>query len=548
GWRRLYHPILDDHAYTISQLAANQLIGQGYLDEGIQGYLVSTGGPPVNQPPNMIWVEQPQGQYLADVITFYWRSSDDNTAVEDLFYHVIISGTNSQDIWCQDTVFTWYAGLGSHTLTVTARDAEGLLDPTPLTHSFSVVTQPLPQAPTNLQAQSNDNQHITLSWVSNDQYTDEFKIFRDNYWLADIRDRNIRQYFDSNVVVGKTYQYQVRAYNYSGYTDSQPIVFELTGGICNENGFNYPVGYPNFTQNWYDAQPFGSVLYLANKFHAGADLNKKGGDLGETIYAPSNGVVVYKNDNASGWGKCLVISFKAPGGYYYQFPDGTKKSIVYFLFAHLQEIFIQGGGDFLSYEQIICHQTTVQKGWQIGTVGEIPSGSGPHLHLECWSSYDASNPLGYGYYDELPIHKYDPMEFIANNRSLSGSFAIYCHNYNRHTSGAVYFEPDQNWTRVTGYQQPSNPVLGYNNYLFYSATNRMAQAEWRFNIPTDGEYDLYVHVPNYAYTTTRAWYNLVRGQTGPQYLYVDGSQKNNEWVKVGRFYFRSDMNNYLLLT
>ena len=548
GWRRLYHPTLDDHAYCINEQKIGQLISQGYLDEGVHGYVKSGISPPTNQSPNTFWVEQPQTQYSSSSITFRWRGTDDRTPIVMLSYHVVITGTSGLDFWTTDTIFSWTTGVGTHSITITARDEDGLLDPTPLQHSFDVQSvQQLPQAPFNISAQG-VNQKIVLSWQSTDPNTNGFRIIRDSNQQIGQVVNTVHIFIDSLVVTGRSYQYTIRAFNNNGYTDGQPIIIQLIGTLATENGFNYPVGYPDFTNGWFDAQPFGSVLYVADKFHSGADLNKQGGDWGEPIYSLSQGVIVYKTNNSNSWGKCLVVRYTAPPGYYYHFPDGTKKNIVYFLFAHLNEILVQGENICLSYDQIICGQTTVKKGWQLGTVGEAPGSSGPHLHLECWSEFNGNNPLGLGYYSLLPIFKYDPLEFIANNRVLGNNFTIYCHNYNQDQNSSTFFNYSANWLLATGYQRPSTTPLGYNNYLFYSPTNQLAEVEWRFNIPANGEYDLYVYVPNYGFTTTRAWYNLVRGQSGPLYLYLDGSNKSNKWVKLGRYFFRSDMSNYLVLT
>ncbi|MCR4280006.1 MAG: T9SS type A sorting domain-containing protein, partial [Candidatus Komeilibacteria bacterium] len=475
---------------------------------------------------------------------------DDSTPVEQLWYHVQLEGPGGFDFWTMSNSLTCWPAVGQYTLKITARDLENIEDPTPLVHNFSMIGN-TPAAPTNLACYTNDDNHLVLSWSYTDPYVVGFTIWRDYSQMVGELNASAREFIDSSVNPGESHRYVVTAWNYFGWTESEPSVCQIGNGTLDPDAaekFDYPVGYPDFSGDWYDAQNFGSILYLSDKHHSGNDLNKWGGDLGEPIYAPGNGQVVYKTNNANGWGKCLIISSKSPTGKPFRLPDGRTSDIIYFLFGHLDEIGIQSPTGIIDYEDIVVGETKVKRGWRIGSVGAVSGGS-PHLHLECFTGYSSANPLGTGYYTSLPDSKYDALEFIANNRSWQVQPTFYVHNYSQQTSGYGYVQLlTGDWIKKTGYQEPDHVPLGYNNLLYVSSTNVDNQARWRLHVPIDGQYEVAVHIPNFHYTSQRANYRLERSSYPPLTFVINGLPISNDWVLLGKYDFKAQDDNSVWLS
>ncbi|MCF8296063.1 MAG: M23 family metallopeptidase [Saprospiraceae bacterium] len=154
------------------------------------------------------------------------------------------------------------------------------------------------------------------------------------------------------------------------------------------DGFDFPVGPP-------DAKGY----YNANKFdflgHLGEDWNGvKGGnsDLGDPIYAISNGYIVFSEDCGLGWGNVVRIVHKLK--------DTTNFNFVESVYAHLDSVYIK-------------NKTFIKRGDQIGTMGNCNGTYYAHLHFELRS--DITMDLGGGYSDNNIGFLY-PTEFIKKNR------------------------------------------------------------------------------------------------------------------------------------
>ncbi|MFW0837678.1 MAG: T9SS type A sorting domain-containing protein [Candidatus Komeilibacteria bacterium] len=553
GWHRYYHSDWDDHAYPVSQNDRDVLFAAGYIDEGIHGYVWmesgDTGGGS-NQPPDASWTSELYDQYNYQEISFSWQGSDDSTASTDLWYYVDMSGEDGFAYWTPNNYIAAWPGVGEHTLTITTRDLNNQLDPSPLTHDFETVGH-IPIAPVNVAAVETDDGAVQLTWQSDDQWNVGFRIWRDyDQQIADLGS-NARQYLDSEVVPGGAYRYTVVAYNYYAHTSSDPVYITIGGGQDDypwADRFDYPVGYPDFVGGWYDAQPFGSVLADAARFHSGNDLNKYGGDLGEPIYAPANATIVYKTNSANGWGKALVLSSQADNDHSFRWPDGHRSRQVYFLLAHLQDIVVYGDDQTFTYDDIVVGSTTVQRGWQVATVGSPPSSNSPHLHLECWSEWDSDNPLGFGYYNVLPTEKYDAMEFIANNRRLDNSYYIWSHPYNRVSDYNNWFTTlSDGWQMITGYDYDPDVPIGYSNYFLAAPADQAVSAMWQWYVPEDGDYNLSVFIPSQFYTGSGQYQLQIYGQDN-QFFTVNGGSYSNQWVQIGDFSLSSDGPTRLLLS
>lgn len=157
------------------------------------------------------------------------------------------------------------------------------------------------------------------------------------------------------------------------------------GTIHFTNGFDYPVGKPN-AKGYYNAQKFGENTHLGDDWNG-----VKGGnsDLGDPIYAIANGYVTFAKDVGGGWGNVIRVV---------HYLDTVRQ--VESLYAHCDNILITQG-------------TYVEKGTQIGTIGNNHGHYWAHLHLEIRDSLGM--PLGGGYSEQTQGYT-DPTAFIKTHR------------------------------------------------------------------------------------------------------------------------------------
>ncbi len=168
--------------------------------------------------------------------------------------------------------------------------------------------------------------------------------------------------------------------------DSLSIMPQEEPQIPLADGFDFPVGPPN-ARKYYNAQPFGQNLHL------GDDWNGTGGgntDLGDPVYSIAHGLVVEAEDFGGGWGKVLRIV--------HQLDSAEQK--VESLYAHLDSMLLEVG-DF------------VERGDQIGTIGNADGAYWAHLHLEIRS--EVGLPLGGGYSQNTEGYL-DPTAYINGHR------------------------------------------------------------------------------------------------------------------------------------
>ena len=170
-----------------------------------------------------------------------------------------------------------------------------------------------------------------------------------------------------------------------------PTKIQILSGLFDKNptyrsnGFDFPVGKPH-AKGYYNAQKFGK------NNHLGDDWNSvKGGnsDLGDPIYATSNGYVHFCEDLGGGWGKVIRMV--------HQLEDGRLIESVY---AHCDKILVESN-------------RFVNKGEKIGTIGNCNGMYLAHLHFEIRS--DIEMGIGGGYSDNQTGYL-DPTEFINKNR------------------------------------------------------------------------------------------------------------------------------------
>ncbi|MEO1517445.1 MAG: M23 family metallopeptidase [Bacteroidota bacterium] len=154
------------------------------------------------------------------------------------------------------------------------------------------------------------------------------------------------------------------------------------------DGFDFPVGKP-------DAANYYRALKFKQQKHLGEDWNsKKGGntDLGDPVYAASNGLVTFSEDVCCGWGKVIRVA--------HFLPNHSKYRYLETVYAHLDQIDVQVG-------------QFIQRGQQIGTIGTANGRYTAHLHFEMRDFVNMS--LGPGYSDDFYGYT-DPTEFITSYR------------------------------------------------------------------------------------------------------------------------------------
>ncbi len=157
------------------------------------------------------------------------------------------------------------------------------------------------------------------------------------------------------------------------------------------DGFDFPVGPPD-AKRYYNAQGFGENLHL------GDDWNGIGGgdtDLGDPVFAIAGGKVKFAADNGAGWGNVLVIQ--------HNIGTLTEPKFVESLYAHLDTMIATPG-------------QTVQRGQQIGTIGDAHGAYAAHLHFEIRE--DTLLPIGGGYSEETEGYL-NPTLFIKTHRKMS---------------------------------------------------------------------------------------------------------------------------------
>ncbi|MCM1317608.1 MAG: M23 family metallopeptidase [Bacteroides sp.] len=123
-------------------------------------------------------------------------------------------------------------------------------------------------------------------------------------------------------------------------------------------------------------------IYGTSRFHEGMDFSSP---IGTPVYATGKGIVVFAGWK-SGYGNLIEVDH----GYNYV----TR-------YAHLSKIGVKEG-------------QAVDRGEQIGEVGNTGKSTGPHLHYEVRLRDQPQNPVNYYFYDLTP-EEYDEMIRQAEN-------------------------------------------------------------------------------------------------------------------------------------
>lgn len=178
------------------------------------------------------------------------------------------------------------------------------------------------------------------------------------------------------------------------------------------DGFDFPVGKPDGvgyihglpTDNngWDFLENEGTAINPI--IHPGEDWNGDGGgdtDLGDAVYAISNGHIVAAEDYGSRWGNIVLIE--------HRLHDGTS---VWSNYAHLQDIIVSSGD--------------VSRGQQIGTIGKGYNNEyNAHLHFEIRKNYLSPKNWPSGQTEvQVLANYYDPSDFIDYHRPGIWNFNI----------------------------------------------------------------------------------------------------------------------------
>lgn len=140
------------------------------------------------------------------------------------------------------------------------------------------------------------------------------------------------------------------------------------------DAFYYPFGngsgggsYTGITDHkrydgWYIATHTAEKYDLG--IHTGEDWNGKGGgntDFGQPVYATAKGKVLAAKDYGAPWGNLVYIE--------HHFIENAKHTIVYSLYAHLNELYVKQGDQ-------------VKERQKVGTIGTGHNSFPAHLHFE----------------------------------------------------------------------------------------------------------------------------------------------------------------------
>jgi murein DD-endopeptidase MepM/ murein hydrolase activator NlpD len=164
------------------------------------------------------------------------------------------------------------------------------------------------------------------------------------------------------------------------------------------DGFDFPVGKPE-AEGYYKARGFRAGG------HVGEDWDGIGGgdtDLKDPIYSIGDGIVVFARDVHLGWGNVVIVRHA------YR-ENGTVK-YVDALYGHLHTMLVSRG-------------QKVSRGQQIATMGTAHGQYDAHLHFEIRKNLEIG--MSRSKFEKNFSNYYDPSQFVASHRRLSGGGSNY---------------------------------------------------------------------------------------------------------------------------
>ena len=303
-------------------------------------------------------------------------------------------------------------------------------------------------------------------------------------------------------------------------------------GIPVSDGFDFPVG-PRGETVW-DTYKVDATLAdpnykkSYNAWHTGEDWNGRGGgdtDFGDPVYAVSHGRVVEFGYYTPSWGNLLLLEHALPNGV-----------VVWSNYAHLDRILVDSVGQI------------IPRGAQIGTIGKgektpsHPQGRWvAHLHFEirrnslpinAWHPYvDDRNAVLANYYSPTPfINEHRPPLTSAQAQQLQQPQVIVDSQKTDKTAGSFRKANVDYW-----YSAP----FGYQGTMLWTYSSYAVEsnwAEWRPKLPSAGEWEVSVFIPEDHATTRNARYRIVHAE-GRDEVRVNQNNYYNQWVKLGVYPF-----------
>jgi hypothetical protein len=321
---------------------------------------------------------------------------------------------------------------------------------------------------------------------------------------------------------------------------------ETPDGVPISDGFDFPVGPRGSNINVYDTHKMDAGVADPNYYrnfgevwHPGEDWNGRSGgdtDLGQPVYAIAHGKVTWAEYNPKSWGNIVLIE--------HALPDGTR---VWSQYAHLERIMTSLG-------------QKVVRGQQIGTIGKGANNIYPaHLHFEIRRN-------------NLPAWNWGPM--VKNRDQVLANYFYPTQFIEAHRPGTIAQpaapaqppqvqpappppppQPQVPPVQVIVDSQRTDPRMGrfrrsrtdywysapagaYSSTIWtYTApTQETNWGEWRPYLPTAGQYELSVFVPDNNATTRNARYQVVHA-AGQIEVAVNQDSISNQWASLGRFNF-----------
>ncbi|MEY2490558.1 MAG: hypothetical protein QOC70_2500 [Verrucomicrobiota bacterium] len=181
------------------------------------------------------------------------------------------------------------------------------------------------------------------------------------------------------------------------------------------DGFDFPVGKPE-AEGYYKARGYRVGGHMGEDWDGvrGGDT-----DFKDPIYCIGDGIVVFARDVHLGWGNVVIVRHA------YR-ESGTVKHIDS-LYGHLNSILVRRG-------------QKIARGQQIGTMGTAHGQYDAHLHLEIRKNLEIG--MSRSKFQKNLSNYYDPSQFIASHRKLSGGGANFRVAMNTFTHDSAYHFDD----------------------------------------------------------------------------------------------------------
>jgi hypothetical protein len=178
-------------------------------------------------------------------------------------------------------------------------------------------------------------------------------------------------------------------------------------------------------------KPEAEGYYKARGFRPGGHVGEdwdgiRGGDtdLKDPIYSIGDGIVVFARDVHLGWGNVIIVR--------HAYRDGGMVKYIDALYGHLNTMLVGRG-------------QKVSRGQQIATMGTAHGQYDAHLHFEIRKNLEIG--MSRSKFEKSFSNYYDPSQFVASHRHLSGGGANYKVAMNTFTHDWTYhFDSNRNFS------------------------------------------------------------------------------------------------------